>query len=72
MDETQQAALAALGSKATYGGVLSALGAWFVSSGLGVVCSLLIAILGLLVNWYYKAKQDRRAQREHEKRMAEK
>lgn len=69
MNESQQAALAALGSKATYGGAGTSVAAWAVSSEAGIVIGIVIGVAGLLVNWYYKAKQDKREQREFEKRM---
>lgn len=70
MDESQQAALAALGSKAAYGGGGTAVVSGLASSEIGVICGIAVGVAGLLVNWYYKAKQDRREQIEHEKRMS--
>lgn len=72
MNESQQAALAALGSKATYGGAGTSLASWAVSSELGIVAGIVIGVAGFVVNWYYKVKQDRREQAEHDKRMAAK
>lgn len=69
MDESQQAALAAFGSKAAYGGGGTAFISGLVSSELGVICGIAVGVAGLLVNWYYKAKQDRRDEREHQRRM---
>ena len=37
----------------------------------GVFAGIVIGAVGLLINWYYKAKQDRREEREHKKRMEE-
>ncbi|MES3041798.1 MAG: holin [Pseudomonadota bacterium] len=87
MNETQQqavettvdATLAAAGSKATWAGAGTAVAAFFTSSEFGVLIGMLIGITGLLIQWYYRRKQDRReeaadrrAQAEHERRMAEK
>lgn len=72
MDESQQAAVAAIASKATYGGASTATLSWVISSEWGVLCGILVGVVGLLVNWYYRAKQDRREQREFDKRMADK
>lgn len=69
MDESQQAAIAALGSKAAYGGGTTAFVSGLISSEVGVICGIAVGVAGLLVNWYYKAKQDRREQAEHEQRM---
>lgn len=72
MDESQQAVVAAIASKATYGGAGTSVVSYFASSEFGIVAGIVIGAAGLLVNWHYKAKQDRREQREHEKRMARK
>jgi hypothetical protein len=64
-------AMAALGSKVTYTGASTSVVSWILSSQFGVLVGILIGVAGLLINWYYKAKQDRREEREHKKRMAE-
>ncbi|WP_341918703.1 holin [Polaromonas sp. YR568] len=69
MDESQQAAIAAVASKVTYTGASTATVSWMISSEWGVVCGILVGVIGLLVNWYYKAKQDRREQAAHDRRM---
>ena len=69
---TVDAAIAAVGSKATYGGAATSVLGWLFSSQFSVVVGILIGIAGLAVNWYYRAKQDRREQAAHDKRMAEK
>lgn len=60
---------AALGSKATYTGAGMTLSGWLLSSEFAVLAGLILGVAGFLVNWYYKHKADRRAQREHEARM---
>ena len=72
MDETQQAAVAAVASKVTYTGASASVVSWAISSEVGVICGIVIGVLGLLVNWYYRAKQDRREQAAHDRRMADK
>jgi hypothetical protein len=42
---------------------------WVLSSEFGVLIGLLLGCGGFLVNWYYKHKEDKRQQREHEIRM---
>lgn len=64
-----EATLAAIGSKATYGGAATSIVGWFMSSEFGVVAGILLGICGLLVNWHYRRKQDRREEAEHERRM---
>lgn len=71
-DHAQNAAdatLAAAGSKAAYTGGSTAVIGWAMSSEVAAMLGVLIGIAGLLVNWYYRHKQDRREQREHEARL---
>ena len=69
--QTLDATMAALGSKATYTGASTSIVGWFMSSQFGVLAGIFIGIIGLCVNWYYKHKQDRREEAEHKKRMKE-
>jgi hypothetical protein len=64
-------AMAAIGSKATYTGASASVVSWLLSSEFGILVGMIIGVAGLIINWYYKAKQDRREEREHKKRMAE-
>ena len=66
---TIDATIASVGSKATYTGAGASVVGWVLSSEFGVFCGLMLGIGGFLVNWYYKHKQDRREQAEHERRM---
>jgi|LakMenE01Jun11ns_1017448.scaffolds.fasta_scaffold8941149_2 hypothetical protein len=66
---TLDATLAAAGSKATYTGASASVVAWFLSSEFGMLAGLGIGIVGLGVNWFYKHKEDKRRQAEHDKRM---
>ena len=43
---------------------------WFAASGFGALLGFVFVVAGFGMNWYYKAKRDRREQAEHEKRMA--
>ena len=61
--------MAAVGSKATYTGASTSVVAWILSSEFGILAGVMIGVAGLLVNWYYRAKEDRRQQAEHERRM---
>lgn len=69
--QTLDATMAALGSKATYTGASTSIVGWFMSSQFGVLAGILIGIIGLCVNWYYKHKQDKREEAEHKRRMKE-
>lgn len=65
----RDAAIAAIGSKATFTGATTSVLAWFTSSEFGVLAGVALGVLGLLVNWYFKNRTDRRDQAEHEARI---
>ena len=69
-EQAVDAALAAAGSKATFGGAGGAVVGWIFSSEFGVIAGVAIGLAGLLVNWYYKYRQNKREQQEHDARMA--
>ena len=50
------AALSAAGSKATYTGASMTIGGWLLSSEFAVLFGMVIGVIGLFVNWYYKHK----------------
>lgn len=50
------ATLAAAGSKAAYTGAGMTVGGWLLSSEFAVLSGLIIGLLGLFVQWYYKHK----------------
>jgi hypothetical protein len=63
------AALATIGHKTAQGGVgLTFLG-WALSSEGTAAIGIFIGICGLSIQWYYRRKQDRREEAEHEARM---
>lgn len=66
---TLDATLASVGSKATYTGATTSVLGWVLSSEFGILLGVTLGIGGFIVNWYYKYKQDRREQLEHERRM---
>ena len=75
--EAIEVAVAAVASKSTYAGAGTSLLGWLLSSEFTIVVGIVIAFAGLGVNWYYKAKADRRgaaadarATVEHELRVA--
>lgn len=69
--EAVESMLAATGSKATYGGAGASVVGWVLSNEFAVLVGLIVGVLGLIVNWYFKLKQDRREQAAHELRMAD-
>lgn len=66
---TIDATLAAAGSKATYTGAGASLVGWLTSSEAGVIFGIVLGVIGLLVNLYFKHRDDKRQQIEHEARM---
>jgi len=69
--QTLDATMAALGSKATYTGASTSIVGWFLSSQFGVLAGILIGLAGLYINWYYRHRQDKREEAEHKRRMQE-
>ncbi len=64
-----EAALAAVGSKATYGGAGASVFGWFTSNEFALLVGVVVAVGGFVINWYYKHKEDKRRQAEHDQRM---
>jgi hypothetical protein len=73
MDSNKQLAfdttMAAVGSKATYGGASTSVVSWLLSSEFGILMGILIGLSGLIINWYYRHKEDKRRQEEHERKL---
>lgn len=63
------AAMAAVGSKVTYGGAGASVAGWLLSSEFAVLSGLILGLAGFLLNWYYRHKADKRAQAEHAAKM---
>lgn len=68
-NQAVEAAISAGASKVTYGGAGTVGIGWLLSNEATVLAGLLIAVAGFAVNWYYRAKQDRRAEAEHKAHM---
>jgi hypothetical protein len=66
---TLDATMAAVGSKATYTGASASVLGWVISSEFGVLFGIFIGTAGLAINWYYRHKEDKRQQAEHDRRM---
>lgn len=66
---TVDTTMAAIGSKATYTGAGASILGWLMSSQAGILFGILIGVGGFLVNWYYRHKEDKRRQEEHDRRM---
>lgn len=71
LHERAEQLIAASAPKVTYaGGAMGGSGFLLDDKVIGLL-GLAIAVAGFLVNWYYKRKDDKRLQVEHEARMAE-
>ena len=68
--EAAEIAAAGIASKSTYAGAASLVLGWLTSSEAAVLFGIVVGICGLAVNWYYKAKADRRAEVAFQARMA--
>lgn len=54
--QTIDAALSAIGSKATYAGSGVTITGWLLSSEFAVLVGMLLGVAGFVVNWYYRHK----------------
>lgn len=63
--------MASIGSGATKAGAGWAVFGWLVSQEVLALSGVAIALIGLVVNWYYKHQENNRARLEHELRVRE-
>ena len=68
-DQAAEHAIAAIANKTTVAGSGIALWGSWTSSDIAAFGGLLIAAIGLCVQWYYKRRGDRRDAEEHQARM---
>lgn len=68
-EQTVEATISAAASKATYTGAGTSVMGWVLSSEFTILIGLLVAVGGFFVNWYYRHKEDKRQQAEHDRRM---
>lgn len=64
-----ESSIAATANRVTGAGSVMTLLGWLTSSNAGMWMGVLIGISGLLVNWYFKRRSDKRAQDVHEAYM---
>lgn len=67
--QTLDATLAATGTKATYTGAGTFTVGWLLSSEFGILVGIVIGVAGLVMQFYYSRKKDRREEAEHQLRM---
>lgn len=63
--------IAATAGKATYTGAGMSIFGWLTSNEFAVLIGACVAVGGFIVNWYYRHKEDKRQQEEHDRRMRE-
>ncbi len=63
------ATIAAIGYKTAQAGAGTTLLGWLLSSQGAALVGMAIGLTGLLIQWYYRRKQDKREQDEYERRM---
>jgi hypothetical protein len=68
-EQFTDAGIAAAASKSTYTGSGLMITGWLFSSEAAILVGMVVGVLGLAVNVYFRVKQDRREEREHKKRM---
>jgi len=67
--QAAEATVAAGASKATYTGSATTMFGWLTSNEFIALGGFALAVLGFIVNLYFKIKDDRRLQRQHEAQM---
>lgn len=70
MSSHAQEVVAAAAHKVTVAGSATSVVGWAVHNDFGMWAGIVIGLAGLLTNWYYKAKNDRRAAEAHRVYMA--
>jgi Tfp pilus assembly protein PilO len=68
-EQFTDAGIAAAASKSTYTGSGLMITGWLFSSEAAILVGMIVGVLGLAVNIYFKIKQDRREEKEHKERM---
>lgn len=66
-----EATVAAIANKVTYAGGTTAFFGGLTANELAAIGGLIVAVLGLAVQWYYKRKADRREAEFHAERLRE-
>lgn len=67
--EAIEVTVAAAASKSTYAGAISMFVGWLLSNDAAILMGMLVGLIGLCVNWYYKHKADTRHTVEHQLRV---
>lgn len=68
-DSAAEATVAAIANKVTYAGSGTAVVFGLTANEIAAVGGLIVAILGVIVQWFYKRKSDRRESELHAARL---
>ena len=69
--QTLDATIGTAASKATYAGAGMTISGWLLSSEAAILIGIVVGVAGFAVNWFYKHREDKRQQAEHEARMSQ-
>lgn len=69
--KSTESVIAASASNATYTGASAAVLGFLAADTVTAVLGATVAVGGFITNWYYKYKEDKRRQQEHELRLRE-
>lgn len=69
--KSTESVIAASASNATYTGAGAAMLGFLTADTVTAVLGATVAVGGFITNWYYRYKEDKRRQQEHELRLRE-
>lgn len=70
MQIEMETAVAAVADRLTIAGSAGAVLGWLTSSQAGILIGILIGVAGLVINWHFKRKNDKRQELAHQAFMA--
>lgn len=71
IDHATDLAMASAASKTTQVGAVTVLGGWWFTNEAAVLYGLLIGLGGLILNWHYRRKADKREEELHQLKVKE-
>lgn len=71
IEHATDVALASVASKTTQVGAFTVIGGWWFTNEAAVLYGLVIGLGGLILNWYYRRKADRREEELHKLKIKE-
>lgn len=71
LSDALEASVISIASKSVYGGAATAILAGLAKIDFLSAIGAIIAVLSLIINFYYRRRKDKREQAEHERRIAQ-